>query len=111
MTLNNLVVFAGPLAIWSLVAGSIIKEQQKCQLTLKDVGVYVLLQLTCSILYTFVVLPLLHSEYSYSIIMEFIYKFYLRESFAEILTSGIKFTGFGRIFRITFVSMSEGTFT
>ena len=109
MTLNNLVVFAGPLAIWSLVAGSIIKEQQSNRLW--EVGVYVLLQLTCAILYTFVVLPLLHSEYSYSIIMEFIYKFYLRESFAEILTSGIKFTGFGRIFRITFVSMSEGTFT
>jgi len=88
MTLNNLVVFAGPFAIWSLVAGSIIKEQQKCQLTLKDVGVYVLLQLTCSILYTFVVLPLLH----------------------KILTSGIKCTGFGDIRKII-VSMSEALTT
>ena len=64
MTLNNLVVFAGPLAIWSLVAGSIIKEQKSNRL--REVGVYVLLQLTCAILHTFVVLPLLHSEYSYS---------------------------------------------
>ena len=63
MTLNKFVVYAGPFAIWSLVAGQVLDPDRKdSDEILADVGLYIGIQLTCQIIHGTVLLPLLYSK-------------------------------------------------